>query len=286
MRIARWSLRAGFVGLTSLVCVLWASAGPALSPDTDRVGADEGTVTYSFFPSTYTPGSPVQVRLTANQYSWGTRVRVEDRFPVGWTASGATPPATQTGNKLVWDLPLAGKKATTVSYNATPPAGASGIATFHHLVIFSSDSTSQQTDGDRLIAAAGGGCTLTCSAAASTAAGTAPLAVVFVGSAAPSGCSGSVAYDWDFGDGSAHASIASPSHTYTDAGHLHLVHDRHHRGGELHPQRHRERRRRVLAGVHGHRAVHRSGGVVRRVPGHGHPRQLHEHHPGVAVDLR
>lgn len=207
----------GRVASVPFVCLLCLAAA-VLVEVPGAVAADEGSVTYSFFPTAYTPGSPVQVKLTANQYSWGTRVRIEDRFPTGWTVSGATPPATQVGNKLVWDLPLVGKTALTVQYNATPPAGASGIATFHHLVVFSSDSTSQQTEGDRLIASTGGGCTLGCSAAASTASGTAPLAVAFTGSASPSGCSGSVAYDWSFGDGSPHSSEQSPSHTYTTPG--------------------------------------------------------------------
>lgn len=207
----------GRIAAMPLVCLVCLMLTLTAEPR-EAVAADEGTVTYSFFPTAYTPGSPVQVKLTANQYSWGTHVRIEDRFPTGWTVSGANPPASQVGNKLVWDLPLVGKTALTVRYDATAPAGASGVAAFHHLVVFSSDSTSQQTDGDRLIAAAGGGCSLGCSATGSTAAGTAPLAVAFAGSASPSGCSGSVAYDWSFGDGSPHDSAQSPSHTYTSPG--------------------------------------------------------------------
>ena len=61
-------------------------------------------------------------------------------------------------------------------------------------------------------------CTLSCSASASPATGQAPLSVQFTGSATPSSaCSGTVAYDWDFGDGSPHGTAQSPSHTYATA---------------------------------------------------------------------
>jgi len=61
-------------------------------------------------------------------------------------------------------------------------------------------------------------CTLSCSASAEPLTGPAPLAVQFTGAATPSSaCSGSVAYDWDFGDGSPHGTAESPSHTYANA---------------------------------------------------------------------
>ena len=54
--------------------------------------------------------------------------------------------------------------------------------------------------------------------AATPSAGPAPLAVQFssAGSSDPDG--DSLSYDWDFGDGSAHSTQASPSHTYGSAG--------------------------------------------------------------------
>ena len=55
-------------------------------------------------------------------------------------------------------------------------------------------------------------------ATATPATGDAPLLVQF-GSAGSSDPDGSiVAYDWDFGDGTAHSASAAPSHTYTSAG--------------------------------------------------------------------
>jgi PKD repeat protein/N-acetylneuraminic acid mutarotase len=58
---------------------------------------------------------------------------------------------------------------------------------------------------------------VTATASASTTSGTAPLTVNFTGSAS-GGDGGPYAYDWDFGDGSAHSSAQNPSHTYGSAG--------------------------------------------------------------------
>ena len=60
-------------------------------------------------------------------------------------------------------------------------------------------------------------CSLTCTATASDLAQT-NESTLFVGSAQPSGCTGTPAYDWDFGDGTAHSSEASPLHLYAQAG--------------------------------------------------------------------
>ena len=61
-------------------------------------------------------------------------------------------------------------------------------------------------------------CTLACSATAPTTAQQDEL-VAFAATATPSSlCTGSVSYDWTFGDGSPHSSEQNPSHTYTAAG--------------------------------------------------------------------
>ncbi|MGC8722526.1 MAG: SBBP repeat-containing protein [Acidobacteriota bacterium] len=63
------------------------------------------------------------------------------------------------------------------------------------------------------------GCTLTCTAVASPGTGAAPLPVTFSATATPSSCgSGTVAYDWNFGDGTPHASAPNTSHTYLQPG--------------------------------------------------------------------
>jgi hypothetical protein len=62
------------------------------------------------------------------------------------------------------------------------------------------------------------GCGLSCTATAPAAAQQ-DETVSFSATATPSGgCTGTVAYDWDFGDGSAHSSEQNPSHTFTSPG--------------------------------------------------------------------
>jgi Leucine-rich repeat (LRR) protein len=61
-------------------------------------------------------------------------------------------------------------------------------------------------------------CTLNCSASA-PALGTVGLPVSFTGGASwTGGCTQAVTYDWNFGDGSAHGAVQSPTHTYASAG--------------------------------------------------------------------
>jgi glucose/arabinose dehydrogenase/PKD repeat protein len=58
----------------------------------------------------------------------------------------------------------------------------------------------------------------TASASASPTSGAAPLAVSFDGSGSSDPDGDPLTDEWDFGDGSAHASMVSPSHTYTATG--------------------------------------------------------------------
>ena len=60
-------------------------------------------------------------------------------------------------------------------------------------------------------------CALECSATVPSTAGPG-TPVAFSGTASSSDCSGTPAYDWDFGDGSAHATTREPVHTYTASG--------------------------------------------------------------------
>jgi PKD repeat protein len=60
-------------------------------------------------------------------------------------------------------------------------------------------------------------CTVTCTATV-PGTGAAGSSVSFASTATPSNCSGTPTYDWDFGDGTAHATSQNPSHTYASAG--------------------------------------------------------------------
>jgi PKD repeat protein len=62
-----------------------------------------------------------------------------------------------------------------------------------------------------------GTCALSCTASGPAQA-VAGQNAAFTGTVTPAGCPGAVTWDWDFGDGSAHASVSAPSHIYAQAG--------------------------------------------------------------------
>ncbi|HPC82152.1 MAG TPA: PKD domain-containing protein [Thermoanaerobaculaceae bacterium] len=197
---------------------LWAPDAAWGGQAGDKPLDDPGLATFFHPSSQYTPGTPITVGLKATQFAWGNHLQVEDRFPTGWTVSSISHSGTVQSGKVVWQMPLGGGESVTVTYVATPPGGATGTQWFRAVATFSNDSTSQQTPADRPVLPVGSTCTLDCGAVASPSSGTAPLVVQFTGSASPQNCTGSVAYDWDFGDGTAHSSAQSPSHTYQTAG--------------------------------------------------------------------
>jgi PKD repeat protein len=83
--------------------------------------------------------------------------------------------------------------------------------------------TARVTDSNYLVAqtalevAVANPCSLTCTATATPDSGTAPLAVTFSASVAPSNCAGEVTYEWTFGDGQI-SSWQNPTHAYGAAG--------------------------------------------------------------------
>lgn len=104
-------------------------------------------------------------------------------------------------------------------------SGTSAIANPHHTYASPGVYTwalhvaagSGSADASGQIAVSADTCTLDCSAAV-PATGSAGSPVSFSSTAYPGGsCQGTVAYDWDFGDGSAHSSQQSPTHTYAAA---------------------------------------------------------------------
>lgn len=82
------------------------------------------------------------------------------------------------------------------------------------------DSTGNQAVKKATITVSGSG-VLTANAGADKTSGQAPLAVQFTATA--SGGSSPYAYDWDFGDGSAHGSSQNLSHTYATGGTFHVT---------------------------------------------------------------
>lgn len=210
-------MRAVPFGLSALV--LASSLGLALLA-ARPVCADVTGVVTSFQPGQeYTPGQALTVSLTVTQFPGGTMLHLEDEAPAGWVISEITPPGQVASGKVVWDIALQGSATRTLSYRATPPDGASGAATFAFRAELSSDTRSQVVPRtSRVVPRASPGCALTCQASASPVTGTVPLAVTFAGQATATTCRGGVSFAWDFGDGSAGTTAASPSHVYSRAG--------------------------------------------------------------------
>lgn len=120
------------------------------------------------------------------------------------TASGATSYQWYRGNSGDTSNPVSG--ATSSSY--TTPA-LTTTTSYWVRVSNSCGFTNSNTATITAVAA----CSLTCQATVPSS-GTVNSPISFAATATPSNCSGAVAYDWDFGDGTAHSSQQNPAHTY------------------------------------------------------------------------
>ncbi|MFY9555169.1 MAG: PKD domain-containing protein, partial [Blastocatellia bacterium] len=111
---------------------------------------------------------------------------------------------------LLFHTDANGNAPIDVTFNNVTPAGGfvNAVAT---------DAVGNSSEFSLCIPIDTGGCSLTCNATVPESA-TAGGAVLFGGAATPSNCTGTPAYDWDFGDGTAHSSQQSPSHSYAQAG--------------------------------------------------------------------
>lgn len=111
-----------------------------------------------------------------------------------------------------------GLSGTTATY--FPYAGSSGTDTFTYAAWDGSIDSNLATVTVTVAAAAP--CTVNAGASAPASA-TVNTAVSFSGSATTASCTGTLVYDWNFGDGSPHATSQNPSHTYTTTGTFHWV---------------------------------------------------------------
>jgi PKD repeat protein len=137
-------------------------------------------------PDTGVPGTPVSFASTATPSNCSGSPTYDWDFGDGTTHGTAQNP-THT-------------YASANSYNWTLTVAVGGVTCTKTGTIVVSSS-----------------CTLSCTATV-PAGGTVGLPVAFASTATPVNCPGTPAYDWDFGDGTAHSSAQSPSHTYASAG--------------------------------------------------------------------
>ena len=117
-----------------------------------------------------------------------------------------------------------GAAAYDWNFGDVTPHGSGQSTTHAYLITGTYTWTLTATADQRACATSGevqvsqsGTCALTCSAEV-PAQGAVGQPVAFTGSATPAGCSGGLSWDWDFGDGTAHAAESSPTHTYDHSG--------------------------------------------------------------------
>ncbi|MEW5765066.1 MAG: PKD domain-containing protein [Acidobacteriota bacterium] len=123
------------------------------------------------------------------------------------SASGGTPPYS-----YAWTF---GDGAASVQQNPLHTYASAG--SYPVALTVTDGASDTATDSHLTIQVNAQGCSLACSAVVPATAETGQ-ALTFSGSATAAGCSGSPSYEWDFGDGSAHAFTASPTHAYSAPG--------------------------------------------------------------------
>jgi PKD repeat protein len=166
-------------------CYMCHSGPSGDSPSTNRA-----PVASNLSAST-TAGAPAAVTLTATD---------ADSNPL--TFRIVSQPASGT-------VSLSGRSATYF-----PFPGFAGTDTFTYAAWDGSIDSNLATV---TVAVTGAPCTIAATASAPSVA-TVGTAVGFTATATATNCAGAETYDWNFGDGSAHASVQNASHTYTSAG--------------------------------------------------------------------
>ncbi len=107
----------------------------------------------------------------------------------------------------------AGLAGTTATY--FPEAGFTGSDSF---TFAAWDGSTDSNLGAVTLTVAASSCAVTITAVAAPSTIVVGQSVTFSASVTASGCTGSVGYDWAFGDGTPHSTLASPSHAYSVPG--------------------------------------------------------------------
>ncbi len=189
--------------------------GTALNPG--HVYASAGTYTWSLTASagatkttpftgtiTITSGTPqCAVTATASVPATGTA-----GTPVGFTGSAT---ATGCATAVTYDWNFGDGSAHSSAQSPSHAYAAAGTYTWTFTA--ASGTTTSAKTGTITIAAATSQCAVTVAASA-PGTGTVGVPVSFTSSATATNCSGSVAYSWTFGDGTAAVAGQNVSHTY------------------------------------------------------------------------
>lgn len=132
--------------------------------------------------------------------------------PVWFSSTVNTPGCSSS---VAWDWDFGDGSTHATSQNANHTYTTAGTYAWRLTVTLASGESWTKTG--TITISGPSTCTLSCSASV-PATGSANLPVSFSASALVSGCMSSVGYDWDFGDGSAHATTQDASHAYAEGG--------------------------------------------------------------------
>ncbi len=184
---------AGFTGTDTFTYAAWdGSVDSNLATVTVSVSGSGGTVcsvtSTASAPSSATVGTPVTFAASATASNCGASATYD------WNFGDGTPHATT---------------ATTSHTYST-------AGTFQWIMTATAGGVASTRTGTITVSAPAPSCSLGLSASVPSS-GTVGTAVTFQASATPSNCSGTVAYDWNFGDGTSHATTASATHIYSIA---------------------------------------------------------------------
>jgi PKD repeat protein len=120
---------------------------------------------------------------------------------------------TSTGSPTSWSWSF-GDGGTSSQQNPSHPFSAAGT---YSVVLVATNSGGSDSETKSITVTTGGSCSLSCTATVPSS-GVVGTSVSFAGAATATGCGGSPAYYWDFGDMTAASSLQNPTHTYASAG--------------------------------------------------------------------
>jgi VWFA-related protein len=150
--------------------------------------------------------------ITVTSPNGGEQWAVGSRYYVSWKAAGSVGSVNvdySVNSGSTWQRIASSQPSTGAFLWQVPNTPSSNC-----LVRVTSGATSDASDATFSI----GSCFAVGSASASPSSGAAPLDVSFQGWAASTPCMAAATYDWDFGDGTAHATVQNPTHRYLSAG--------------------------------------------------------------------
>jgi hypothetical protein len=117
----------------------------------NQAGQTSACVAHRTLPDGYAPGQALAVSIATTPPTGSSNHALEDTPPSGWTISAIDNSGTwdAANRKIKWG-PFFDTTARTVRYTATPPAGATGTATFQGVI--SIDGVPQAICGDSTVA--------------------------------------------------------------------------------------------------------------------------------------